>query len=115
MVKKKSSYPVQHNEKMRGGDGIVIVENLLAPAELYEKGRLYAKITLNPGTSIGYHVHEGEMESFHVISGEAEYSDNGEIVTISPGDTTLTLSGEGHSIKNTSNAPFEMIAQILFE
>ena len=113
MIKRKSSYPVQRNEKMRGGDGFAVVESLLTPAELYEKGRLYAKITLEPGSSIGYHTHEGEMESFHIISGEAEYLDGEETVILSPGDTTLTQSGNSHSIKSIGDAPLELIALIL--
>jgi len=112
---RKGSYPVRRNENMRGGDGIVTVENLLTPEDLYEKGRLFAKITIDPGCSIGHHLHEGEMESFYIISGEAEYSDNGEIVTLSPGDTTLTPSGEGHSIKSIGTTPLELIALILYK
>jgi len=115
MIKRKASYPTQRNEKMRGGEGVAVVESLLTPAELYEKGRLFAKITLAPGSSIGYHVHEGEMESFHIISGEAQLDDNGEIVTLSPGDTSLTQSGQGHCVKSVGDEPLEMIALILFK
>jgi len=113
MVKRNTSYPVLRNENMRGGEGVVVVESLLTPAELYEKGRLFAKITLEPGCSIGYHVHEGEMESFHIISGEAEFIDKEERVMLSPGDTTLTQSGSGHSIKSVGDAPLVLIALIL--
>jgi len=114
MIKRKSSYPIQQNENMRGGDGVVKIEHLLTPEEMNEKGRLYAKITLEPGCSIGYHVHKGEMESFYIICGEAEVSDNGEIVTVSAGDTILTQSETGHSVKNSGSAALEMIAQILY-
>ena len=115
MIKRKASYPTQRYEKMRDGEGFVTIERLLTPEELYEKGRLYAKIIIEPGCSIGYHVHEGEMESFYIISGEAETNDNGETVTLLPGDTTLTLSGEGHSIKSIGETPLEMLALILFK
>ena len=115
MIKRKDSYPTQQLEKMRDGDGVVTIERLLTPEELYDKGRLYAKIILPPGASIGYHVHEGEMESFYVISGKAEYDDNGETTTLLPGDTTLTQAGEGHSIRSIGDTALELIAQILFE
>jgi len=115
MIKRKASYPIKRNEKMRGGEGIVTLESLLEPAELYEKGRLFSKVTLDPGSSIGYHVHEGEMEAFYIISGEAEMSDNGETVTLQAGDTTLAMSGEGHSLKNKGKEPLELIALILFK
>jgi mannose-6-phosphate isomerase-like protein (cupin superfamily) len=115
MIKRKASYPVQHVESMRGGEGKVTIESLLTPAELYEKGRLYAKLTIEPGCSIGYHVHEGEMESYYILSGEALVSDNGENVTLHAGDSVWTPSGEGHSAKNTGDTPLEMIALILFK
>ena len=115
MIKRASSYPVQLNEKMRGGDGVVKIEHLLTPEELYDKGRLYAKLTLEPGSSIGHHVHDGEMEAFHIISGEGEYDDNGETVTLLPGDTALTKSGAGHSVKSVGSKPLEIIALILFK
>jgi mannose-6-phosphate isomerase-like protein (cupin superfamily) len=115
MIKRKSSFPIQHNEKMRGGEGVAVVESLLTPDELYKKGRLFAKITLQPGSSIGYHVHEGEMEAFYIISGEAEFLDEGKTVIISPGDATLTRSGEGHSIKSIGDKALELIALILYK
>ena len=115
MVKRRSSYEVKINEKMRGGEGSVKMEQLLTPDELNNKGRLYAKITIEPGSSIGHHVHEGEMESYHVISGEGQYDDNGETVTVYPGDTTYTPIGEGHSMKSVGDVPLEIIALILFE
>lgn len=115
MVKRKGSYETLHNENMRGGEGIVSIENLLTQSELYEKGRLFAKITVNPGCSIGKHVHQGEMECFYIVSGAAEFSDNGEAVELNAGDTALTISGQEHSVRNTGSVPLEMIALIVFE
>ena len=114
MIKRKSSYPVQKNEKMRGGEGFVTIEHLLTPDEMYGKGRLFAKVTIETGCSIGHHVHEGDMESFCVIKGKAEVTDNGETATLSAGDTILTPSGEAHSVKCVSPEPLEMIALILY-
>jgi len=114
VIKRKGSYTVQRNENMRGGDGVVLIEHLLTPDEMYDKGRLYAKIILEPGCSIGHHVHEGEMESYYIVSGVAETSDDGELVTVSAGDIVLTQSGEGHSVRNVGSVALEMIAQILF-
>lgn len=113
MIKRDKSYPVQVREQMRGGDGAVTIEELLTPAEMYDKGRFFARLTFGPGASIGHHVHEGEMESFYIISGEAEYDDNGETVALLPGDCALTPSDEGHSIKSTGDVPLVLIAMIL--
>ena len=115
MVKRHGNYEVKINENMRGGDGSVKIETLLTPDELNNKGRLFARITIEPGSSVGYHVHEGEMESYFVISGEGEYSDNGEIVRFFPGDSSYTPAGSGHSLKCVGSEPLVVIALILFE
>ena len=114
MVKRNTSYETQITENMRGGDGAVKIEHLLNAEELNNKGRLFARITMEPGCSIGFHVHENEMESYTIISGEAEYDDNGEIITLYPGDTTHTPAGEGHAVKNIGDTTLELIALILF-
>ena len=114
MVKRKGSYPVEQMEKLRGGDGVFVIEHLLTPAEIYEKGRLFAKFTMEPGVSIGAHLHENEMESFYILSGEAEYLDGDETVTLLPGDTALTMSEGNHGIKSVGDTPLELIAVILF-
>ena len=114
MIKRSGSYMSDKIEKMRGGHGTAIIEHLLKPDELYEKGRLFAVITLEPGASIGYHVHEGEMESFYILSGQAEYSDGLETSILQPGDTTLTLSGEGHTIKCAEKSTLKLLALILY-
>ena len=114
MVRKNHTYPVKENQNMRGGDGVVTVESLLTPQELYQKGRLFARITLQPGCSIGSHLHEGEMESCYVAKGRADFDDNGVPVAIEAGDTTLTPSGQRHSVRNTGSEPVELIALILF-
>ena len=114
MVKRNNSYEVQVAENMRGGVGAVKIEHWLNAEEMNNKGRLFAKIYLEPGCSIGFHVHENEMESYTIISGEAEYDDNGESVKLFPGDTTHTPAGEGHAVKNIGNTTLELIALILF-
>jgi len=114
MVKRQNNYTIERKEHMRGGEGAVTVTELLTPAELVEKGRLCAKLTLEPGSSIGNHVHEKEMEFFYILGGEAEYIDNGKTITLYPGDTTLTPDGEAHSIKNAGNTPLELLALILY-
>ena len=115
MIKRNGSYITQKNENMRGGEGVITIENLLTPEELYESGRLFARITVNPGCSIGSHIHEGEMETFFVVSGSAEFSDNGETLTLNEGDTALTVSGDGHSVRNKGDVPLVMIALIIFK
>lgn len=114
MVYKNGSYEVKMNEHMRGGDGVVRIDHLLSKQDMYDKGRLFARITLAPGCSIGPHVHEGEMEAFYIVSGTAVFTDGGETTVVTAGDTTLTVSGGTHSIRNEGAEPVELVALILY-
>ena len=70
-----------------------------------EKLRTYALATVAPGGAVDFHVHEGECEYYYILSGKAEYNDNGTIVEVGAGDLTFTANGEGHGIKNIGNDP----------
>ena len=115
MIKKANNLREDIIENMRGGSGSVTIKHLADKPEMYDKSRLFAKITLKPGCSIGYHVHENEMEAFHIISGKALYDDNGTQVELSPGDVTITPAGEGHSIANNGDDDLEIIALIVMQ
>ncbi len=113
MVKKQDSFDKKLNEHMRGGDGIVEVLSLATKEELNNNARLFGKITLDPGCSIGYHVHEKESELFYVLEGEAEYSDNGEMRTITAGELTVCPPGTGHSVANRKAKAVTLMALII--
>ena len=114
MIKKIEDFKTELRENMRGGDGTVIVSSFVSAEELNNKGRLFGKITLKPGCGIGFHVHESDSELFYIIKGTAIYDDNGQTVTVSAGDVTLTPAGTGHSIKNEGDEDVELIALIVY-
>ena len=105
---------VEKIEGMRGGKGVVAIERLLDEEQLDGKCRMYAKITLEPHASIGYHVHEGESETFFILSGEGSFNDNQKkTLPVKPGDATYTGSRRGHGIENTGAAELVMMALII--
>ena len=100
---------------MFGEDGQVIFKRIIeAPEELYGKGRVFSVATLEKNCGLGWHVHKGDGEFYYVLKGEGEYSDNGNIVTLKAGDVAFCPDGEGHSIINRKDEPFEMIALIIY-
>ena len=113
-ITRQGEYNVELRENMRGGDGTVKITNLVSKDDLCDKGRLFGKITLEPGCSIGYHVHESDCEIFHILSGSATYNDNGSETVVKAGDTTVTPAGSGHSIANNTNEPCEIVALIIY-
>lgn len=98
-----------------GGSGKLTLDKLLSKPNAPESVRMYAKASLEPGASVGYHVHNGESETYFILSGRGEYNDNGKVIEVSAGDVTFTPSGEGHGIKNTGFAPLEFMALIIEE
>ena len=115
MIRNGSACEIEYREHMRDGDGTVQLTNFITgPEELCQKGRLFSKITLNPGCGIGYHVHEGDSELFYILKGTAEYSDNGTVTQVTAGDVTICPAGEGHSITNRTDEVVELIAVIVY-
>ena len=77
MIKRANEMTENIRKAMRGGDGQVIVRDFLSFGEYDGKARLLATLTLEPGCSIGKHIHENEEEIFYIIEGTATYDDNG--------------------------------------
>lgn len=101
-------------EKRFGGNGEIRVTHLLDKERMGGKGRLYSRMLLKPGCSLGYHQHNGETETYYILSGEGTMNDNGQTTTVKAGDVIFTADGEFHSIENTGSADLEFIALILF-
>lgn len=112
MVHRQNDYRQDVRDAMRGGSGSVKIEHLWEK-ELNSPTRMFSRITLEPGCSIGFHRHENEEEIFYIISGQALADDNGKEVTLYPGDTILTGNGDGHAIANSGSTPLEMLAVII--
>lgn len=70
---------------------------------------------LKAGEEVEFHIHEGESESYYILSGKGLYNDNGELTEVAQGVVTYTPSGSGHGIKNISDENLEFIALIILD
>lgn len=113
MFKHQDEMAHEIKEKMRGGEGSVEIMHVFTQNELTGKCRMFAKVTLNPGCSIGTHVHDQEEEIYYILSGSGRADDNGEIKEIHTGDALLTGGGHHHSIENTGSEPLVFMAVVL--
>ncbi len=113
MIKRKENMNIVINENMRGGDGSVQITHILNAGEYKGKSRLVGVIRLEPGCSIGAHIHENEEEVFYIMQGTATYLDGDETVTLNEGDSCVCLGGEKHSIANRSDETLKVFAVIL--
>ena len=113
MIKRAADYETVYHENLRGGNGTVEITNYVTPEDLNNKGRLFANITLKPGCSIGYHVHEADSELFYLMKGQVLYNDNGTECTLTAGDVMICPSGSGHAVSNNGQEVAELCAVIL--
>ena len=114
MIKKKADIQGKVVANLRGGEGEVTLFNFMTEQEARGAGRLFAKIVIEPGNSVGAHVHEGDMEAYYVLKGSALLSDNGGEVTMEPGDCHICPDGQSHSIKCVGEEALELIAIVLY-
>lgn len=114
MIKDASMFTDEIRSNMRGGQGDVKLRDFLTEAEMNGKGRLFARVTLEPGCSVGYHVHEGDSEIFYVLEGNPVYNDGGVERQVAPGDVMICPDGTGHGLSNPTDKTAVVMALILY-
>ncbi|MTI95769.1 MAG: cupin domain-containing protein [Firmicutes bacterium] len=115
MITRAEKLKVDVHPQFLGGKGTLTNIHFLDKENAAGSGRLFAKSILPPGSSIGYHTHEGDFEVYYILAGKALVNDNGEEHTLEPGDAILTKNGCGHSIENVGDTDLEYIALILYD
>ena len=113
MIKTAGEQQVRIRENVRGGDGAVAFHDFLLTDESFGAGKLFSRTELPAGASIGEHRHDGEFEVYYILSGTAEVTDNGTVVTLHAGDMHLCASGGSHALRNPSEEDLEVIMLIL--
>jgi len=113
MIRKPSECSKEVRKNARGGDGEVTFAAIWKPGEeMKSHTRMYSKLILEPGCSIGPHTHENEEELFFVLKGTAETIDSGKPCVLHAGDSSLTRGGETHCLKNIGEDTLEVLAVI---
>ena len=112
MVIQRNEMKGEDIERMRGGEGVTHFTYLL-DGSTQKNARMFAEITLKPGSSIGYHKHESETEYYFILSGTGIVNDDGKEVQVKQGDSVITGNGASHGIKNTGSVPLVFHAVIV--
>lgn len=113
MINRKNDLKSEIRKNMREGKGDIAITHLADQKILGEHCRLFAKIIVSPGDSIGKHPHHGEKEIYYFISGSGKAHDDEKICDIEAGDVMVTPDGHRHSIENTGKEDLVYIALIL--
>ena len=114
MIKKSSDMQGKVLKNFKDGIGDVVMHHFITEEEAKGTGRLFAKTVIEPGNSIGTHLHDGDMEAYYILKGKALVNDNGTEVILEAGDCNLCPDGQSHSIQNVGDDTLEYIAVILY-
>lgn len=103
----------EEKENVMGGTGKVCFYHVINSEEFYGHGRLYAKVVLPSGSSIGVHQHVGETEPYLILEGEGIFTDaNGDKIAVKAGDVCTILPGQTHGMANESGKDLVFMALI---
>ena len=93
--RKEDRKKVVKEEVQKGPGHLISLVGVEQDSEMWNRGRMLNENVLEKDCGVGYHVHQGDGEIYVILSGEAEYNDNGTITTVKAGDITFTGPGEG--------------------
>ncbi|MFV0253411.1 MAG: cupin domain-containing protein [Beutenbergiaceae bacterium] len=97
-----------------GGDTPITFHHYLPKERLHDKSRLFARVSVPVGGSIGLHQHTDESEFYVIHSGQGRYRMDDHEWDLVPGDVAEVAPGHSHGIDNTGDEPLEFTALIIF-
>lgn len=115
MIRRKEERSTVVHEHFKGGVGQFAVTQIAAAEELGKAGRMFGCGRLEPGHSVGWHIHEKDMEICCFLEGDGTIVDaDGREYPVRPGDVQICLPGEGHAVLNTGSTPLVYIALVCY-
>ncbi len=112
MIKTKNELKIDRGYNSQGIEKMQLL-NLADFEGRNERLDTFCVVYLKKGEEVGFHIHEGEFESYYIISGKGLYLDHDKEVEVTPGTVTHTPSGKGHGIKNIGDDTLEFIALVI--
>ncbi len=101
-------------ENASGGKGHIVVLPLLSEEEMKDKCRLFARVTIPAGCSLGVHRHTGDGECYHILSGRGRYTQDEETIEVGAGDTTFCADGHTHGMETIGDEDLVFMALIIY-
>ncbi|MCD7953800.1 MAG: cupin domain-containing protein [Synergistaceae bacterium] len=77
---------------------------LAFPVAIHDQNGAFTMTTrleLEPGASVGYHLHADNEEVYFIMSGEWLYTEENETQHVKAGDIMLCRMGRSHGIENS--------------
>jgi mannose-6-phosphate isomerase-like protein (cupin superfamily) len=114
MIKRHEEMKTEVREHMRGGAKQVTLENIMDNGTVAHC-RMFGKLTLVPGASIGKHQHIGETEYYWILQGEGIVTEADGEKHVKAGDLVITGGGATHAIRNEGTQDLVFMALIILD
>ena len=114
MIYKKSQLKIVEGN-LKDGKGTCIREVLVDGDNLKGRAKLFNKITIPAGNSIGMHDHVDDFEVYYILKGKGQVFVSGELHEVNVGDVIYTADGNKHYIENIGDEDLEFIAVVINE
>ncbi|MDO4280511.1 MAG: cupin domain-containing protein [Peptococcaceae bacterium] len=102
-------------ENYAGGQGKIDFKTVVPPALLKDEAKLFKVLSFDAGAAIGDHAHVDNYEIYYILEGEGIAVDNGQEITVHPGDVVYTADGATHSIRDAGDGNLVMLACVIYE
>ncbi|OGV36776.1 MAG: hypothetical protein A2X48_17105 [Lentisphaerae bacterium GWF2_49_21] len=107
---RKFEAAVKEFDKCHDGKGVLLCTEMLAEYQRKEPGvKFYHDNILQPGDSIGEHLHKDDEEVYIIIEGTGIMKVDGKEERVQSGDVCITRKGHSHSLVNTGKTPMHFL------
>ncbi|MEU9410983.1 cupin domain-containing protein [Streptomyces sp. NPDC048281] len=103
-----------HTRCQVGGEGVCRWKMLMNGMHLEGEWNCVEYVVIEPGASVGEHVHMRTEEIYYIISGRAVVTMDGARIDARPGDLITTPIGSSHSIANHGDTDMEFFVTEVF-
>jgi quercetin dioxygenase-like cupin family protein len=113
MIREKDEVQIRKVSNAQGGKGDIFFHDWLLPDEAKGHGRVFSKLVIPSGCSIGPHCHKGEFEAFYVLEGVATVTDGEKVIELHEGGMNLCKDGDVHGVENKTDKDLVLMALIM--
>jgi quercetin dioxygenase-like cupin family protein len=108
MIRRVTEIQSERREGMRGGSGVGWARTYVGAGEM-QGIAFVTEMTLEPGTSIGVHVHDNDEELYLVLEGKGEGTLDEQRFAVVAGDAWVCRRGHRHGIVADAAQPLRFL------
>lgn len=96
-------------KRCHNGKGAISFREVFLKRDFKSSLQFLHETSVMPNSTIGYHKHSGNEETYYVIEGEGIMIVDGEERKVRSGDAIITYSGSSHGLKNISDKKLRIL------